>query len=90
MLSPSRHSYTLKMNHYGDLLHHEFVRMMNGYRYELRNSADAPIGATWIDLLNVKLPESVDWREKGAVTPVKNQGQCGSCWSFSTVRFGLS
>ncbi|XP_050210002.1 low-temperature-induced cysteine proteinase-like [Mercurialis annua] len=81
-------SYKVGLNRFADLSNEEYKRMYLGTRMNRNHSR--PVGLMsdrylFKDGESNELPESVDWREKGAVVPVKDQGQCGSCWAFSTV-----
>lgn len=76
------------INRYSDLTEEEFFE-----HFRLQDGVKAPqdCSATRGDGMSVAhskfgdVPSSWDWRQHNGVTPVKNQGHCGSCWTFSTV-----
>lgn len=77
--------YKVGLTQFADLTIDEFLAKYAGH-IPTPNPKSNPIYPPKGELDPNRLPKKVDWREKGIVNPIKNQGKCGSCYAFSAIQ----
>ncbi|GFS28320.1 cathepsin L [Nephila pilipes] len=75
-------SYKRGINKYSDLTDEEIQNNLLGLKIPLNLNI---LGTKWTPPKNADFPDKIDWRQKGYVTAIKDQGICGSCWAFSAT-----